>query len=155
MKKNVICITVLNRFCYCFNNVDRNNAFYTIYSYIDGVGIIKKQKQIISKNPRIVNTSWLGRLPRRTDRPTVRWTPRSNRRRRRRRWRFYVTFLSSIISHRTGAKGYARLKSSLLPIVQRTGLAANPLAGTEVCVRANTRTLWQGIRTGRALRTNY
>lgn len=60
-------------------------------------------------------------------------------------------FLSSIISRRTGAKGYARPKSSLLSTVQRIGFAANPLAGIEVCVRTNTRTLRQSLRAGRAL----
>lgn len=63
--------------------------------------------------------------------------------------------LSSVISRRTGAEGYARPKSSLLSAVQRIGLAANPLAGAEVRVRANTRTLRQGLWTGRALRAYH
>lgn len=66
-----------------------------------------------------------------------------------------AAFLSSTISRRTGAKGYARPKSALLPVVQRPGLAANPLAGTEVRVRANTRTLRQSLRAGGALRTHH
>lgn len=69
--------------------------------------------------------------------------------------RMTCLFLRSIISRRTGAEGYARPKSPLLSTVQRTGLTVNPLAGTEVCVRANSRTLRQSLWTGRALRTYH